>query len=52
MVGFLGESDMKSVAVYVRVNGDGNDSHFAAGPDDADGDLAAVGDQNFFEHAA
>lgn len=51
MISFLGEFDVKGAAVYVRVDGHGDDSHFAAGPDDTDGDLAAVGDQNFFKHA-
>jgi hypothetical protein len=33
------------------VNGDGLDSHFLAGPDDATGDLATIGDQDLLELA-
>jgi hypothetical protein len=33
------------------VDGDGLDSHFLASPDDAAGNLAAIGDQDFFELA-
>ena len=32
------------------IDGDRGDAHLAAGPDDPDGDLAAVGDQDLLEH--
>ena len=41
---------MERVAVELGVHGDGGDAELAAGPDDADGDLAAVGDQDLCEH--
>ena len=37
---------MQGVPVGVRVDGDAVQTGVAAGPDDADGDLAAVGDEN------
>ena len=41
---------MEGVAVEFGVDGDGGDAELAAGADDPDGDLAAVGDQNLVEH--
>jgi hypothetical protein len=46
----VGHFDVKSVAVGFRIDGDRLDSHSTGGLDDAAGDLAAVGDQNSFEH--
>ena len=43
---------MEGVAVELGVDGDGGDPQLAAGADDPDGDLAAVGDQDLLEHAA
>ena len=34
------------------MHGDRFDAHFLAGADDAEGDLAPVGDQDFVKHAA
>ena len=44
--GPVGEPDVQRVAVGGRVHGDGLDPELAAGADDADRDLAAVGDQD------
>src|SRR5579884_1745330 len=49
-IGFVGEADVESVAVNVAENGDRFDAEFAAGADDANGDLATIGDQDFAEH--
>jgi len=46
----VGHFDVKGVAVGLRIDGDRLNSHPAGGLDDAAGDLAAVGDQNSFEH--
>ena len=37
-------------AVGVGIDGDGGDAHALQRPDDADGDFAAIGDQDFPEH--
>ena len=44
--GVVGQADVEGVAVGRRVDGDRLDAELAAGADDADGDLAAVGDQD------
>ena len=46
----LGEADVEALAVGGRVHGDGLDAELATGADDADRDLAAVGDQDPLEH--
>ena len=46
----VGEADVERVAVGGRVDGDRLDPELVAGPDEAHGDLAAVGDQNAAEH--
>ena len=38
---------MQGEAIFVRVDGDGADAQFVGGAEDADGDLAAVGDEQF-----
>ncbi len=48
-IGFVGVSNVERGAVDVGVNGDGGDAEFAAGADDADGDLSAVGDEDLAE---
>ena len=50
-VGFVGEADMEGGAVGFAEDGDGADAEFAAGAEDAHGDFAAIGDQDFVEHA-
>ena len=47
----VGEGDMQAVAVGLGVDGDGGNAHLLAGADDADGDLAAVRNQNFRKHS-
>ncbi len=41
---------MHGVGVGDRMNRDRADAHLAAGAMDAERDLSAVGDQDFFEH--
>ncbi len=50
-VGLVGQADVQGVAVELGVHGHGGDAHLAAGADDPDGDLGAVGDQDLVEHA-
>ena len=47
---FVGQAYVQRLAVHFGVHGNGGNSHVAAGADDAHGDLAAVGDQDFVEH--
>jgi hypothetical protein len=49
--GLVGHFDMERVAVGVGIDRDRLDSHAPGSLDDPAGDLAAVGDQNSFEHA-
>ncbi len=46
----VGHFDVKCVAVRLRIDGDRLNPHLAGGLDDAAGDLAAISDQNSFEH--
>ena len=46
----VGEADMHGVAVGGRVDRDGLDAELLAGAQDAERDLAAVGDEDFLEH--
>ncbi len=48
--GLVGHLDMQRIAIGFGIDGDGLDTHLAGGLDDPAGDLAAIGDQNFFEH--
>ena len=47
---FIGGAHVESSAVGVGVDGDRRDAEPLAGPDDAKGDLAAVGDEELREH--
>ncbi|MNY35824.1 hypothetical protein D3C86_1702610 [compost metagenome] len=47
---FVGQAQVHQVAVGGGVHRDGLDAQLFAGAQDAQGDLAAVGDQNFFQH--
>ena len=47
----VGEFDVAGALVRFRVDGDGADAHPLRGPDHATGDFAAVGDEDFLEHA-
>ncbi len=49
--GVVGHLDMQRVTVGLGVDGDRLNPHTARSLDDPAGDLAAVGDQNSFEHA-
>ena len=46
----VGHLDMHGVAVGIGIDGDRRDPHLPRRPDDAAGDLAAIGDQDFLEH--
>ena len=46
----VGEPHVQRVLVGLRIDGDGLDAQLAAGADDAQRDLSAVGDQDFLEH--
>ena len=48
-VRLVGEGDVERAAVRLRVDGDGADTELAQRAEDADGDLAAVGNQHFPE---
>src|ERR1700687_797510 len=48
--GFIGEANMQAVTIGFRINGDSLDSKILTRADNADGDLATIGDQNFLEH--
>ena len=47
---FIGGAHVEGSAVGVGVDGDRRDAEPLAGPDDAEGDLAAVGDEELREH--
>src|SRR5438876_319563 len=46
----VGLADMAGVGIGFAMDGDRADAHRAAGPHDAAGDLAAIGDQDLGEH--
>ena len=46
----VGKADVQRVLVGLGVDRDGLDAELAAREDDAQGDFAAVGDQDFLEH--
>ena len=48
----VGHFDVQRVLVGFGIDGDGPDAHAARRLDDATGDLATVGDQDFIEHRA
>ena len=52
MHGLVGHLDMQRVTVGVGIDSDGLNTHLLGGLDDAAGDLAPVGDQDFLEHCA
>ena len=45
-VGFVGVEDVERGAIGVGVDGYGRDAELAAGPDEAEGDFAAIGDED------
>jgi hypothetical protein len=48
--GFISQADMHKVAIGAGVHGNGFDAEFFAGAQNAEGDFAAVGNQDFFKH--
>ena len=48
--GFIRELDMEAFHVGLGIDGDRLDAELFAGPNDAQGDFAAVGDEDFLEH--
>ena len=50
IVGFVGTFDVQGVAVCVGVNRDRSNAHLCTGANDANRNLAAVGNQNFLDH--
>ncbi len=48
--GFVGGLDVKGVVIGFGVDGESTDAEVFAGADDAEGDFAAVGDEDFVEH--
>ena len=49
--GLIGQTDGQAVLVGLGINDYGFDAHFTAGADDPHGDFAAIGNQDFIEHA-
>ena len=49
-IGEVGELDVQGVLVGIGIDGDRLDAKLLAGADDADGDFAAIGDENSPEH--
>jgi hypothetical protein len=47
----IGRGDVRGLRIRVRVHRDRLDRHFAARPDDAKGDFAAVGYEKALDHA-
>jgi hypothetical protein len=50
LVGLVGLEDVLGLAVLVREDGDGLGAELGGGSERADGDLAAVGDEDLAEH--
>ena len=42
--------DVQAFQIGLRIDGDSLDAELFAGSDDSEGDLAAIGDKDFFEH--
>ena len=47
LVGLIRLKPVKRQPVFIRINGDGAQAKFVGGAEDADGDFAAVGSQQF-----
>src|SRR6185295_2768596 len=47
----VGETNVQRVTIDVTMNGDRLDAHLLAGPDNATGNLASIGDQDLLEFA-
>ena len=48
--GLIGKANVERVAIRFRVDSDGADTEFLARADDAERDLAPIGDENLLEH--
>ena len=48
--GFIRQLDMEALQVGLGIDGDSLDAELFAGPNDPQGDFAAVGDKDFLEH--
>ena len=48
--GFVGELHVERLHVGLGIDGEGLDAHLAASADNAEGDFAAVGDEDFLDH--
>ena len=48
--GFIRHLHVHGIGIRLRIDRHGADVQFLAGPDDADGDFAAIGDQNLLKH--
>ena len=51
LVRLVGLEPVQGVAVLIRIDRDRRDAHLVGGPERADRDLPAVGDQDFRDHA-
>ena len=47
---FIGELHVQRINIGFRINCQGANAQFLAGANNPQGDLAAVGDENFLEH--
>ena len=47
--GFVSKANVEAIFVGSGVNGDSGDTHFTAGPDDAEGNFSSVGDEYLIE---
>ena len=45
-----GKADVEGITIQFAVDSDGLDSELASGPNDSDGDLSTVGDQDLLQH--
>jgi hypothetical protein len=48
--GFVSQLNVEGIVIGFGIDRQGPDPQFFAGADDAEGDFAAVGDQDFIEH--
>src|SRR5579864_4011342 len=46
----VSKAHMQAMTIGLGINGDGPNSQILASADDANGDLASIGDQDFLEH--
>jgi hypothetical protein len=51
LIGLVGLEPVQGIAVFVRIHRDGSDAHLICGAERSDRDLAAIGDQDFGDHA-